>query len=148
MATMPVNETYIPHARDSEALERLDAVLGEAASEALRLIGPQGEEVVLPPTVSQALRQLVHLLSQDQSVAVVSVEHELTTQEAAEILNVSRPYLIRLLEEGKIPFTKTGTHRRVRLADVLAYRQRRDIARGEALDRLAQLNQELGLYNE
>lgn len=148
MTSTPVNEAFIPDARDGETLARLDAMLRDATSQAPWLVGPQGEEVVLPPAVSQALRQLVHLLAQDQSVAVVSVEQELTTQQAAELLNVSRPYLIRLLEEGKIPFTKTGTHRRVRLADVLAYKQRRDHARGEVLDRLAQLNQELGLYDE
>ena len=142
------NETFTPDIRDSEALARLDAVLGDVASEAPRLVGPGGEEVVLPVAVYQALQQLVHMLARHQAVAVVSVEHELTSQEAADLLNVSRPYLIRLLEEEKIPFTRTGTHRRVRLSDVLAYKNQRDAARGEALDRLARLNEDLGLYSE
>lgn len=147
MATTPANETFVPDARDSEALARLSVILEEGTS-ASRLIGPKGEEVILPASVYQALQQLVHILAQHQAVAVVAVERELTTQDAADLLNVSRPYLIRLLEEGKIPFTRTGTHRRVQLADVLSYKERRDVARGEALDHLAQLNQELGLYNE
>jgi excisionase family DNA binding protein len=148
MAIMPANGAITPDAADSEVLAQLEAVLGRETSEIPRLIGPRGEEVILPASVYRALRQLVHMLAQQQSVAVVSVERELTTQEAADLLNVSRPYLVRLLEGGEIPFMRTGAHRRVRLGDVLAYKRRRDTARGDALDRLAQLNQELGLYDE
>jgi excisionase family DNA binding protein len=148
MATMPANETYMPDARDREMLARLDAALGGAMPEAPKLVGPQGEEMILPSSVYHALQQLVHMLAQHQAVALVPIEHELTTQEAADLLNISRPYLIRLLEEGKIPFTWTGTHRRLRLSDVLSYKQHRDAARGDALDRLAQLSEAFGLYNE
>jgi excisionase family DNA binding protein len=70
----------------------------------------------------------------------------LTTQQAADFLNVSRPYFIRLLEQGAIPHTKTGSHRRVRLDDVLAYKRQRDAERRRALDDLVALSQEMGLY--
>lgn len=79
---------------------------------------------------------------------VIPVDEELTTQEAADILNVSRPYLVSLLEQGVIPFVKTGTHRRIPLGDLLEYKTRRDAQRRKALTELTQLSQELGLYDE
>ncbi len=70
---------------------------------------------------------------------------ELTTQEAAELLNVSRPYIVRLLDDGRIPFHRFGTHRRVLFNDVAAYRNEHRRARSKTPDRLPTLDQELGL---
>ncbi|HEX5503538.1 MAG TPA: excisionase family DNA-binding protein, partial [Thermomicrobiales bacterium] len=78
----------------------------------------------------------------------VPVYRELTTQQAADLLNVSRQYLIRLLERGDLPFTRTGTHRRIRLDDVLRYKDARSARRREGLRRLTRLSEELGLYDE
>jgi excisionase family DNA binding protein len=91
---------------------------------------------------------VVHELAQGEAVTVVPVNKELTTQEAADILNVSRPYLVKLLEEGEIPFVKTGTHRRVRFIDLMAHKRRRDAERRRGLARLTQMSQEMGLYDE
>jgi excisionase family DNA binding protein len=73
---------------------------------------------------------------------------ELTTQQAADILNVSHQYLIRLLDEGAVPSTQTGADRRIRVDDLLRYKQQRDRERAEALDELTQLSQEMGGYDE
>ena len=81
-------------------------------------------------------------------VTVVPIGKELTTQQAADLLNVSRQYLVRLLDEGKVPFTKTGKHRRLRMEDVLAFKQTRDKDRKTALDRLTELSEEFGGYSE
>ncbi len=80
---------------------------------------------------------------------VVPVHAELTTQEAADLLNVSRPYLVRLLEEGALPFHKTGKHRRVRFRDVMKYKQQGDKTSVDAMAELAAQAQELGMgYDE
>lgn len=79
---------------------------------------------------------------------MVPADQEMTTQQAADLLNLSRPYLIKMLERGDIPYTKTGTHRRVRLSDVISYKTRRDATRDEALTQLTQLSQDMGLYDE
>lgn len=133
---------------ERRSLDRLGAMLEDKGhSHALKLLGPGGEEVVLPTSVVGALRQLVDYLIHDKVVTVVPVDKTLTTQEAADILNVSRPYLVKMLEAGALPFTKVGSHRRVQLRDVMVYKQRCDAERAQALDRLAALNQEMGLYD-
>jgi len=89
--------------------------------------------LVLP---TSALRLLVDILGElaiGNAVKVVPVHAELTSQEAADLLNVSRPHLVKLLEEGAIPFTKTGRHRRVRFSDLMAFKQRRDEESQEAM---------------
>src|ERR1051326_5445892 len=82
------------------------------------LVGAAEERIAIPPTVLHVLTRAVELLERGGAVAVVPVGQQGTTQEAADLLNVSRQSLVRLLDAGKLPFTKTGRHRRVRVEDV------------------------------
>ncbi len=138
---------------EGQALKYLDAMLQHSATpqtsqvESLRLVGTQGEEVALPESVITALRQFARYLASGKAVAIVPINKTLTTQEAADILKISRPYLIKLLDEGALPYSKVGTHRRLQFEDVTAYKQRRDEDRQRALDHLAPLNEEMGLYD-
>jgi excisionase family DNA binding protein len=127
---------------EREALTRLDTLLQRPhrGPAALTLGGEQAE---VPPVALQLLAQCVRALSRDQAVTLMPLHRLLTTQEAADLLNVSRPYLVRLLDQGAIPHTKVGTHRRVRFADLLKYKEQRDARRREHMRRLSQLGQEL-----
>jgi len=81
-----------------------------------------------------------------RAVVLVPEDEQLTTQRAANLLGVSRPHFVKLLEEGELPFHKAGSHRRIFLRDLLVYRKRRDVARKAALDRIAKEAFESGLY--
>lgn len=110
------------------------------------LTGPSGEQLVLPPEVFEVLRGVVQAMASGQAVTVAPVHQRLTTQEAAGLLGVSRPTLVKLLETGEIPFEQPGRHRRVRLADVLAYRERASAERRAALDRMVEIAAEADMY--
>jgi excisionase family DNA binding protein len=95
-------------------------------------------------TCSSAKMTLTEI-GQDNALSIIPIHAELTTQEAADVLNISRPFLVRLLEKGDIPFHKIGTQRRVRYQDVIAYKKRIDAERRQALDELAAQAQELNM---
>ena len=99
-------------------------------------------DMILPRHALELLRDLLAEMAQGNAVTIVPTHAELTTQEAADILNVSRPHLIKLLEAGEIPFTYVGTHRRIRYQDLLAYKAERDSQGEEAMDELARQAQE------
>jgi excisionase family DNA binding protein len=111
-----------------------------------KLVFPDGTQMELPPNILQALQFVVHHMKRGAAISLVPMTKMLTTNQAAEILNVSRPFLVKLLNEGAIPFTKTGTHHRLRMGDVLEYKKRRDRAMLDALNELAREAQEARNY--
>jgi excisionase family DNA binding protein len=113
-----------------------------------RIVGPEGQTIELPEAAFYLLERMVGVLASGDAITVVPVHKQLTTQQAADILNISRQYLVRLLDDGKIPFTRTGTHRRIRFDDVMTFKKQRDRQRIESLDELARISQEYGGYDE
>ena len=111
--------------------------------------GEQHRQVVELPTFAfRLLGEILSELALGNAVKVVPIHAELTTQEGADMLNVSRPHLVKLLDEGVIPHTKTGRHRRIKFADLMAYKEQRERASRAAMDELAAQAQELGMGYE
>jgi excisionase family DNA binding protein len=140
------HEPVVADEGERTALSSMEDVL-ENTHSVLKLVGPHGKEIELPPSIFHLLQQIVHHLLHGQAITIVPLNKELTTQQAADVLNVSRPYLIKVLEQGEIPFTMVGTHRRIRFSDLMEYKRRRDAKREESLAKLTRLSQELGLYD-
>ncbi len=141
----PDRETVRSSRQAGEALAQVsgpaDAVL-RVSDRAGRVI-----EIAVPADAVSALGDVLEAIGQGHAVRVVADDEELTTNEAAALLHVSRPHLVSMLAAGELPFRLVGTHRRVRLADVLALKRRDDEARKRALDELTGLSDELGLYD-
>jgi excisionase family DNA binding protein len=116
-------------------------------SEPPRLVDADGQPVAVPEELAAVLRAVVEQLHAGNGVSVAALHAELTTVEAAELLGVSRPHVVKLLEQAAMPYRMVGSHRRVRLVDVLAYRDRQDAQARQALDELTAQAQELGLYD-
>lgn len=117
------------------------------SGEPLRLVDAEGRPIDVPGQLVLMLRAVVEQLRAGNGVSVASLRAELTTVEAAEMLGVSRPHLVKLLDQGAMPHRMVGSHRRVRLVDVLAYRDRQDEQSRRVLAELTAQAEELGLYD-
>lgn len=95
-----------------------------------------GHDLILPRQAISLLRDLLADMAQGNAVTIVPMHAEMTTQQAAGILNVSRPHIVKLLESGKLTFTKVGTHRRIRFEDLMAYKQKQKQVSADAMDEL------------
>ena len=129
----------------------LDRVANDTTSNLPQCVlsGPLGEKVELPPSVFYILERVAEVMVRGDAITVVQIGRELTTQKAAALLNVSRQYLVQsLLDCGVIPFSRTGTHRRVRIEDILAYKKTRDAERRHQLKTLTRLSRKYGGYGE
>ena len=140
----------LPSKADTEVArassKRLRTLLNSKRSPSLQVSDANGRVAIeLPASLGVFLLDALEGMASGSSVAVIRKDTELTTQQAADLLNVSRPFLVGLLESGAIPFHKVGTHRRVRSDAVLRYKNTTDAARRRALDELAADAQELGM---
>jgi excisionase family DNA binding protein len=133
----------------TESSRQLATILGKRSKSVLpiRVLpdGGSGETVEIPLSAFRLLADILTQMAKGNAVSLIPIHAELTTQEAADLLNVSRPHLVELLEQRKIPFRKVGSHRRVFFQDLMAYKKDIDRKRLKVLDELAALDQELGL---
>jgi len=109
---------------------------------ALRGSNGEADDLILPSQVLQLLLDVLAEIAKGNAISLMPMNQEISTQEAASLLNVSRPFLVGLLEKSEIPFRKVGAHRRVFLKDVLDYKERIDQRRAHTLDQLAALSQQ------
>jgi excisionase family DNA binding protein len=133
---------------DRAARRIRDYLTSHPDDDLLEVLGETGDDdaLVIPRGAVIMFAQILDLLGQGRGVQIIPKETELTTQQAAGMLNVSRPYLIGLLESGKIPFRKVGRHRRITFEALMEYKRQDDLERRAAADDLVKLSEELGLY--
>lgn len=139
---------HLPSENDRFAAKQLRRILASKMGEesiSLPLIGDDKtrQEVILSPALAQLLFDVLRHISKGEAVTLVPVAQMMTTQQAADILNVSRPYLIGILDKGEIEFNKVGRHRRIKAEDIFAYKAKRDLMRSKALSQLFEESAEL-----
>ncbi len=144
---MTLRERTVLPPDDRSQLNRLARDLTGDEGPRARLVGPDGSEIEVPEELYGVLRDVVAALSQGLAISIAPHNTMLTTQEAADLLGISRPTLVRLLSEDEIPFNMRGRHRRVLLRDVLEYQERTRHEREQVLDQMAVEAEETGLYN-
>lgn len=123
------------------ALDQLKSELAEIEIE------ETGEKIKVPRRALVLLGNILKAMSEGKPISIVPVATEVTTQSAAEILSCSRPHLVKLLEEGKIPYTKVGKHRRLMIEDVLKYKQQMKAEQKQHLIGIMNSDEEAGLYD-
>lgn len=149
-ATLDHRDTFLPTEHDRtlarESGRNLARLVGRDRDVTVRVLADdRPEEVVLPASAIRFLVGLLTEMARGNAVTLMPIDAELTTQQAADLLNVSRPFLVQLVDNGEIPARKVGTHRRVLFRDLMAYKHKTDAARSKALDELAAQSQELDM---
>jgi excisionase family DNA binding protein len=145
MSDLKAYDPVVPTQAETRMAEESGRILAAHARGELRVQLDDGQTLVLPQSVARLLTHILTEMAEGNAVTMIPIHAEMTTQEAADFLNVSRPHLISLLEKREIPFHKVGTHRRVRFQDVQDYKDRLTANRSQALDDLARVSQELGM---
>ncbi len=129
----------------SESVSRLARVVKNRRQSVRVQIESDQEAIAIPMSAFRLFANILAEMAKGNAVTLIPIHAELTTQQAADLLNVSRPYLVRLIEEGTLPARMVGTHRRVRYEDLMRYKRANREARLKALEELSALDQELGL---
>lgn len=140
-------ETQVPLAISEADQRQVLELYQKIQRSRAKLVGPDGKTQNLPVSLYEFLVKLIADLCEGQSVAIVQNDAQLTTVEGARMLGVSRQFLIKLLERGDIPHHMVGTHRRIYVRDLLAYKAKRDSNRRKILDELTRAEAEEGLYD-
>jgi excisionase family DNA binding protein len=147
-----VNDILLPSEAESELASESSrklamARLNENRELRVRILNDdvEGEAIELPAVAVRLLIDILEHISRGNAVTLIPVHAELTSQQAADLLNVSRPFLIQLLDEGKIPYRKVGTHRRILFEDLMAFKKENSAKRRKSLDELVDLAQELDM---
>lgn len=155
MTTVDLTRTLLPDEKEIAAAaassRQLAAFLtSKLETQRIELVdeSQQREVVELPTFALRLLGEILSELAVGNAVKVVPIHAELTTQEGADMLNVSRPHLVKLLDNGVLPHTKTGRHRRIKFTDLMAYKEQRDRTSRDAMDELAAQAQALGMGYE
>lgn len=134
--------TIVPTKDDAELAAKASRLLSRRTKAALRIRLDDGEELVLPTAAAKLLTHLLTEMSQGNAVTLIPLHAELTTRQAADFLNVSRPHVIKLLEQKQIPFHKVGTHRRINFSDLEEFKRSHEVTRRKALEELTKEAQE------
>lgn len=146
MPTLTMSELVTPTVDDARLAKTSSCRLAPFSNENLRIrLADTDEAVELPAAAVRLLVDLLSAMAEGNTVTLIPIHAELTTRQAADLLGVSRPFLVKQLEENTIPFRKVGTHRRVRFRDLMAYKREIDRKRLDALDELAGQAQELDM---
>jgi excisionase family DNA binding protein len=143
---------HIPTEEETKISKESSRILAAHISEGVRhlkIVEADGSEetATIPAVAYRLFVDILTQMSQGNAVTIIPIHAELTTQEAADLINVSRPFLIKQLEEGIIPYHKVGKHRRVRFTDLMEYKTNIDAARSKILDEIVAISEELGLYD-
>ena len=131
-----------------ENSEILKQYLEDHRSATLRLGGAEDREITLPDSILRLVYEALVSAATGKRLRLVEEDEEVSPEKAAEFLQVSRPYLVRLLDNGEIPFHYVGTHRRVTMSDLIEYKHKRKIRSKEALQRMVEVSEEMELYDE
>jgi excisionase family DNA binding protein len=141
----PPGAPVVPDESDSELAATASRELSRASKASITVRLDDGTDLVLPKLVTPLLIKILTEMAQGNAVTLIPLHAELTTQEAANLLNVSRPFLNKELDRCELKFHKVGTHRRIKFSDLEDYRQKRERQRAADMEALAEQAQELGL---
>src|SRR4051794_20451024 len=146
MSSTLSERTVLPPEDPADLVRFARGLIDVEAPARAKLVGPDGSHIDIPAELYDVLRDVVSALSQGMAISIAPHNTMLTTQEAADLLNISRPTLVRLLTDGEIAYTMRGRHRRVLLRDILDYTERTRAERRSTLDEMAADAEDDGLY--